>query len=339
MDRPNVLSELARGEDPITEILAAVCVHAPIRRLVMRFLCGSEPFPRTKHADFSTQHTLEHGNKRMRPNLVVEAEDLCLVVEVKTSVFRALTENQPGGYLAWMRESAAAGQRQMLVLLAPRHYRHLTQYQDAVEKHCPDHIQHREVFWPDLVEQIDNSGLLDSVLYLRDFRDMLYQQFIHAPWLTLNQIKETDMFSTTAADAFAKVMEIVESTGEEFKACKPDYEVRYVRTRMNRKDGMEYTCVLEGKDEQQPLWFGFWSPLWNEFGWPLAVGVGLDEDKTTLDHFEKFGKSQPEGCHKTHGGYHVARVPDACLVQDGNDHPSPAAAIVDWVNKGYLSEL
>ena len=124
--RPNVLQALPSKENDTTNLLKALCVLTQFREVVLRHFTGGK---------FGAEAVDPGGIKTQQdiggciPDMVLEGTDVIVVVEVKTTEWCGLTDNQPQEYLKWLHDSLHKGAKYFVLLVPPDYqHQHRTEY-------------------------------------------------------------------------------------------------------------------------------------------------------------------------------------------------------------------
>jgi hypothetical protein len=281
----------------------------------------------------STQINIGAGT----PDMGMQADDLRVVVEVKVSDWRGLTDNQPQIYLEWLANEKVSNK--FFVFLAPPNYssEYLEEYNKRKETFCianPDHgIEFIEINWLHLSSALDESGLPATCLYSRDFNRLLHEWYVSTPIkFSLDELQETDMFNTTAATALSKVFTFVESVASEIERAGlslkvvPEFQKRWW-------DDGEYGIYIKCEDNNV-LFLGVWTQLWKDRGCPLCIGV--HNGKWSPAVIDRFKNSFPD-----HFTYHPSDTfPYLTKCIDQHLLMGDAARdVTNWLLVGYLNGI
>lgn len=328
----NVLSCLPSNENSVTTLLRALCVLKPVRDVFVKTFT-QEKFG-ANNVDFEGVLT-QAGLGGAIPDMVMQAEDLRIVVEIKVSAWRGLTDNQPETYLKWLANEKV--HNRFFVFLAPPNYsaQHFQDYKKRKDAFCVENPHHGinfvEIDWLDVSRALEESGLPSTCVYARDFNHLLNGWYVPSPVkFSLDELQEIDMFNTTAAASLSKIFMLVESIASEmeragFKNIHREFQKRWW-------DKGEYGIYIKCQDENV-LWFGVWMDLWKDHGCPLCIGV---DGKWTPNVVERFRESFPDNFTYPSNG--AAAYLTKCIDQ----HLLMGDAVRDvtnWLLKAYLNGI
>jgi hypothetical protein len=207
---PNVLSHLVRDENSMTNLLKSLCVLKPIREVVVRlFTAGKFGADDVGFDDISTQQNIGGSI----PDMCIKINALAIAVEIKTSDWRGLTDNQPTAYLEWL--NGQTGDKFFVFLVTPSYLaQHRQEYDRRKDKFIaiyPGHgITFIEINWLDLCSKLQETELSSSCVYTRDFENLIRDRYLPTPiHFTIAELKEKTMFNTTAASSITKIFQLV----------------------------------------------------------------------------------------------------------------------------------
>lgn len=328
----NVLSQLAIDENSVTSILRAVCVLKPIREVIVRLLTADNFGSQTVEFEgISTQFQIGGAI----PDMVLTGEDLLVVVEIKVSDWRGLTDNQPQAYLKWLLDQKVT--HKYFVFLVPPQYTadYHQEYMKRKDLFCsanPDHnIIFVEIDWLDVRSVLDESGLTSTCIYARDFRNVMEEWYHTKPIsFSMAELKELSMYNTTAANAICRLFQLVEIIASEIEKAGFKVERNFQKQWWN--DG-EYGMYVS-LENQSVLWVGIWTDFWKTHGCPLCVGV--EKGKWPQDVIEKFRDTFPDHIvfpPTRTNPYLVRCIDQHLLVEDS------VRDVSEWLIGGYLHEI
>ncbi|MFZ4789353.1 MAG: hypothetical protein ACOYMW_00310 [Candidatus Competibacteraceae bacterium] len=270
MDMPNVLSHLVSDENSMTNLLKAVCALKPIREVVIR-LFTADKFG-TDEVDFEDLSTQQSVGGAI-PDMCIQIDNkLAVAVEIKTSDWRLLTVNQPTTYLQWL--NSQTGDKFFVFLVAPNYLaQHRQTYSQRKQQYIASYPKHGitfiEIDWLDLRSKLQETELSSCCVYARDFENLIESWYLPTPIkFTVVELKETKMFNKTAGISLYKMFGFVQ--GMEVALTKQGFKV--VKAYRNFGLDGEFAVYVHCGD-QLVLWLGIWPSLWQDHGWPLAVGV------------------------------------------------------------------
>lgn len=268
MDRQNnILSYLIKNENDTTELLYALLIYKPFRESLLCILTRGKVGTNKMSWDDIYTHTAIGGGI---PDLSMLGEHANILVEVKTTPWRGLTDNQPQSYLRWLAGQEAAKPGYFVAIVPPVYY-HLQELNQRItdfhDSNILNPVTTSIVTWNEILNALHESDLDQMNSYIRDFCDLLNSWYdIPVTKFTFEEVRT--MYDANTAKAIRKLIKVVEDVISELE--QKGYIVEYS---LNKKwwEG-EYGGYVK-YDNQYVLWFGLWQDYWENSGVPLCFGV------------------------------------------------------------------
>jgi hypothetical protein len=268
-------------------------------------------------SSIQTQRTLTGFGK---PDILIEAGDTCLVVEVKTDPLRPLGPNQNcgphseseeefRGYIKYLRQQREKSKRG-LAYLVPEDWRDKAALEAEISK---AHAKSPEIFvqlktWHDVVREIhklaENHPLTDEFLLL------LLQKF--DPLRFVDEDIEMLFSNDFPIRAVWNIERLLEAIS---KKAKSENSEKCAVVGPNRHlDKYEIDCYFK-KDGKDVLYLGCWVEFWEEEGFPLCFGIYDEWDDERPGLKGAFRKSVGKN-FREFGGYTLSWVTEEVLNSD-----------------------
>jgi hypothetical protein len=267
--RNNILAHLIRNEKGTTELLYALLTYKPFRNALLRLLTkGKAETDGISWDDMYTQTEIGGGI----PDLSILGETTNILVEVKITSWRGLTDNQPQTYLQWLAAQGTSKAGYFVAIIPPVYY-HLQELKQRItsfnNSNALNPIISTILTWDEVLKMLRENDLDQMNPYIRDFCDLLASWYeIPITKFTFDEVDK--MYDADTAKAIRKLMKVVEDVvnGLEQKGYKVEYS-------FNKKwwDDGEYGAYVKHGGDQYLLWFGLWQDYWEKMGEPLCFGV------------------------------------------------------------------
>lgn len=267
MENHNILSFIIKNENATSDMLHALLAYKPFREVIIRV------FTNNKHGaddigwdDIDTQTSVGDAI----PDLALLGEKVNILVEVKTTSWRGLTDNQPESYLKWLIENSNADQKYFVALVPPLYY-HLEELNHRIASFKSQNNFHGinivVVSWSEILRVISENDLQLLNQYIRDFSDLL-SSWYETPITRMTFEEAQLIYDHNFLAAITNLIKITEGviSGLEQKG----YEVS--KSFNKRWWEGEYGGYVQYK-EHDILWFGIWQKYWAKHNSPLCYGV------------------------------------------------------------------
>jgi len=265
-----------------------VLVFEFISRAVFRekFLETFLPLPAVRSirfVDIDTQSPAGGG----QPDMAIASQDVHVLFEVKTELWRALTANQPEGYLDYLMQNDMKAKYRVLIFILPQGYSHEEKLKERAESYANKHtivsilnkgssaledaVQWGIIYWEDIIHIIEENELHRFNPFLNEFTKLLKNWYFPSQ-IIFKKSEVRMMFSKTIPEAIKtlkKLQTIVDSIEQRNKKFK-------AQSYRSEKAG-EYGISFKDAEGKNVLWFGIWYDCWENTEIPIIYGVGKDE--------------------------------------------------------------
>lgn len=178
--KPNIFDKLVTKEDDYTQLLHNLMLRSDkFRDKVLSLLFPDELADLIKPSEIKTQYPLP--NKCGRPDIFIRTAELCLLIEVKTELYRGMTSNQSclvderkefSGYAGYLLRVAKEIRRH-LVYLVPEGWIYCDEMSGRLKGLEKQGVETKMVCWDKVREAIQDS---DNPL-IQEFHALLAERF------------------------------------------------------------------------------------------------------------------------------------------------------------------
>ena len=265
----NVFHNIVTDENTTTELLCNLLQFDDFRA---RFLQLTLPDVDTSEVVWDHIDTqIDHGEYG-RPDIQIRNGKILALIEVKVIAGLETTENQPQGYMRYLRTQSEPIRQ--LVFIVPSNWWHLNQLESELQKlerRGADGIivQTNVVTWKAVVEMIEMLGDKGN-LFIEEFNQLLIGRVAPKPVVFAQE--EIDMlFSNTVPSGLAHLQQVMDGLQERGSAFKIRREGS---TSIWPSDyGLYYGLYFQNPQGKDAFWFGVWGRFWEEHCFPLGFGV------------------------------------------------------------------
>lgn len=329
--RPNVLQALPSKENDTTNLLKALCELTQFREVVLRHFTGGKFGAKDVEPDAISA---QQGLGGAIPDMVLEGADVIVVVEIKTTEWCCLTDNQPNTYLKWLHAYPHTANK-YFVFLVPPGYVHWDAYDRGKEKFENEHKGHSlnvldKTDWLDFVTAIEESGITETSIYAQDFCEMIRRRYTSSGIsFSLAELEVQDVYSKNAATAMRKILSLIQKVYEHLKLA---YDIRTVFNNFWWENGERGFYVQAGNEDV--LYFGLWMLHWQDTGNPLCFGVNRDWNPKIVELFRmKFPNNELYTPANRTSCYYLVPVEKHLLMA-----PDAVEAVVRMLEERYLKD-
>jgi hypothetical protein len=323
---PNPFHKLVAKEDDYTQLLSNLLQRSDVFRqeLLTKFLSDRSLATKIRPDEIRPQVTFDGC---LRPDLIIQSDNLIVFFEVKWSLKRGLTRGQEirspaedseevGSYISFLRGRKEASR--WLLYLTPRGWVHRGLIEDRLREHDGEHFHAKRVDWEDVSKVIGGNGDLAIDPFLSAFR-MLLSDTLRPLSFSEEEISMlTSQEFAVSFSAFRKLQILIDQVEEKVKAA--GFKTRRDKIPDSDEYGFYFTS---GKCDL--LWLGLWGEAWKQFEsedcemprvwFGVYKGCGSDVliqafSKTYADRLVKIA---PEN------DWFVSWIPNGLLVEDAVD--------------------
>lgn len=266
---PNIFHKLVTDENSTTELICNLMRFAAFRQPLLARLLSDACAAQIEYDDIETQKGLEdHG----RPDLFIENDRVCAIVEVKVCQFLGPTAHQQDHYFSYLSKHKAP--ERWLVFLVPKAWVHRESLEQSFESLRPgcggNGVQTKIVCWEDVIDIIEKNDLHLVSPFFSEFHQFLEARYRPSP-IVFCPSEVRMLFSKNFPTALSKLELLI----NEIEEMSGEYDPK------GHKEGklclVEYGLYFFGNwGDTHVLWFGMWTDFWKETGIPLCFGVKED---------------------------------------------------------------
>lgn len=263
----NILSSIIKTENSTTNLLHSLLAYKPFREVIVRlFTCQKFGAEDIDWNDIDTQTFIGDSI----PDLALLGEQVSILVEIKTTSWRGLTDNQPKSYLEWLLNNNNSTKK-YFVALTPPIYDHNDELKKRIELFNKEHVNNTVhiliLNWTDIVNTIYNNDLQLLNQYIFDFCKLL-SDWYETPKSKMTFEEAKLIYNHNFVSAISKLIKITEDVISGIEDM--GYEV--AKSFNKRWWEGEYGGYVK-HDGQEILWFGVWQEYWSKHDTPLCFGV------------------------------------------------------------------
>ena len=275
----NILKFLLSNEDSVSSFLKGLMFFKPIRESLIRLFVGKDLGSQdVKFEDIYFQFVLNENQSR--PDLAIINEKLKMLIEVKISPYRRLTENQPESYLEWLANQQGENLSLYFVAIIPPNYVYKSELEEKLVNGNKNGIICKIVDWLQIKRELQDNNFHLLSPYIADFCNLLSEWYevsaINFSLEEVNMLYNKDTFC-----AISKLFEIVEKVVEHLENKEKIEEISIHKSFRSKWWRDEYGVYFSFNNNSL-LWFGIWPKAWEKYGSPLWIGVCRDWDKKKL---------------------------------------------------------
>jgi hypothetical protein len=282
MSELNMLSYLISNENDTTKLLYALLNYKPFRDTLIRLFTDNH-FEADKISwdDVYTQCSI--GG--CIPDLSIQSQKVSILIEIKTSLYCGLTDNQPESYLTWLSGNCAVGDKFFVIIIPPGYY-YLNELKTRIKKFQESKKENPVtsiiLTWDKVLSAIHENDLNKMNPYIQDFYNLLNSMY-QSPIINFTFEEVRSMYDKNTAKAIGKLFKITDSILKELE--QKGYQIEYS---LNKKwwDNGEYGGYIKCEN-QYVLWFGIWQSYWEDSGVPLCFGIDKNWNAQIIHEFKR----------------------------------------------------
>jgi len=303
-------------EDVMTEFLTNLMSFPPIRKIFLELLQNAlcKSLDNVTFEDFHTQVTLNNGS---RIDIAIRNDNVEILIEVKKSIFRELTDNQPIEYLNHLKNHNSK-EIKALFFLVPKGYFYLSEIKEEWHKSNSgiDFIERKNespgsiIYWEDILKELKRLNLQNMSIIFKYYIELL-EDILTVVYLSeneirlLNEVKSVNMSNIESKEKikFGIIKEdiaminntsvplLVYKLGKIVDNVKENLESELKEKKLTIKRYFDYSQNwLDIKLNNTILiMFGLWLPYWHIKGNPYCIGIkNVEESREIKEIFESY---------------------------------------------------
>lgn len=268
----NIFFNLIKNETSLTEIFCNLMSYKIFRNHFVQFVKdNNEKFSvnidEISFNDFQTEKDFgfddnEEYKKVGRGDLVLEVDGKDYIFELKIETTTDLTNNQPYGYIKYLKNNNQT--KDDLYFILPADYKHIFKLKDIDDTHI--------MYWEDLIYSLKTNGIID-IPYIKDFCNILEYRWFYYASINIRKVEinlieirgELNMDNRSVPHIMQKLFNIIDEIYEKYrgKVCQKN---KY-------KDSFSYGFFIKNSDGEEILFFGIDYFVWEQTGNPLVIGL------------------------------------------------------------------
>lgn len=282
--KENIFYNLIKNETSLTEVFCNFMRYENFRNLFIDMI--NEKIKnkeniidksKVKFQNFDTEVALNNQkNGRIDFQLKININKIYLF-EIKIETFTSLTDNQPKGYLDYLKELELESENLFFIL--PKGYFHLKEIKN-----------HNIIYWEDILKQIREQKLDKENIFIDEFCKILAYRWFDFKKIDFSR-NELELIFSDKKDKGYKMIEnltipvlmnklfqiIVDTKVEYYKKDKESLEQRY--------DYFGY--FLENSkyeiSDKLAIWFGIDYKIWEIEKFPIIIQIEANEREEDID--------------------------------------------------------
>jgi len=290
----NFLYKLVKDENSTTEFLCNLLSIKIFREKLFESFLPSETINSIVFEHIDTQFSGGIG----QPDMVILNQEICALFEIKTERWRKLTDNQPEGYLNYLKQEDNKAKFKVLIFIVPHGYLHEKKLIERFENYSTtnpsvsmldkgslvveDTVKWGIIYWEDIIRTINRNELDRFNPFMNEFTKLL-QSWYFPSKIIFKKSEVRMMFSKTIPQAI-KTLKKLKSLVDSVEQRSKDYKTSSYHS---EKDG-EYGIYFKDDKGGNTLWLGIWYDCWEETEYPLVYGVFSDTTEQARKIFLDF---------------------------------------------------
>lgn len=289
----NIFYNLIKNETSLTEVFCNFMRYENFRNLFIDMI--NEKIKnkeniidksKVKFQDFDTEVALNNQkNGRIDFQLKINTNKIYLF-EIKIKTYTNLTDNQPKGYLDYLKELELECENLFFIL--PKGYLHLKEIKN-----------HNIIYWEDILKQIRKKELDKANVFINEFCEIIDLNWFYFEKIDFSK-SELELIFSDRKDKGYKMIENVSIPvlmSKLFQAVvdtanKNEVNVNLKKDNTNQRyDYFGY--FIDNKEhnisKKLQIWFGIDYELWEEIKLPLSIQIiAINQEDTDIKNIENF---------------------------------------------------
>jgi hypothetical protein len=307
MSKESIFHKLIKNENSYTQLLSNILMRNGGFRGDFLDLFDKHLKERVEPTNIRTQVALPQCGQ---VDILIRSPGLCIIVEVKTELGRAVTEKQrlldnPASYQLWLERQKAAGSEAWLIFLVPASWKYRPETEKEIQGYrrrgLEKGVRVDQVLWEELLPLLLENTKESEFSLLLEFRLFLEERF--GP-IGFDKKETMSMFNDKfPVPTVLKLITLIDKVRQEVaKNSKIDIS----------KDEIGSYFTKEGKEETCRLYFGCWLQFWENNHHPICFGasdVSHDVKEAFVKSLKRVYKQDPIPC----GDYLMGWIPEEDL--------------------------
>lgn len=329
---PNILENLYYNEDSLTRILYALCSLKLFRNMIIEFFTESEQI--CVDINFEDIY-FQYRDSGIIFDLYIENKYICIAIEIKTSQLTALTPNQPEYYLEWLSKRNI--KNKYFVFIAPEQYGYEEKFNSGVKKFTNKFFDNKikivKKNWVELYYYLSNSGLSEISMYVQDFNDILFRNFIKELYFTYKELGGNSMYDKDIANGIVKLFILIEDLCNQFENNGFIVQKNFRNKWWGEEGSYDFSLYI---NENTLLGVGLWTHFWKEHGCPLCIYINKNCEENVCEDFKNTFPEYKE--FNSYGEHYwlVQCIDKELLIKHSGDSDDAVKKIMKFIQGGEL---
>ncbi|NOQ30088.1 MAG: hypothetical protein GQ570_03090 [Helicobacteraceae bacterium] len=291
----NLFYNVIRNETSLTEFFCNLMQLKPFLNMFQEVVKKkSQDFPYVAFNDFDTEINFNkidamiyEESKFGRGDLVVNFDNKEYIFELKIEKYTKITENQPNGYLNYLRKQDGSDVNSRLFFILPKGYRHI----EEISKRWSDYtkkqiLNHNIIYWEDILNEIKKLELDKLNPFINEFVKIMEYRWLYCEDINFSNFEISIIFNNTNKNEeliMSSNMNIPKIVNKLFKIVDGLYEKNVDKIdKKHDKQQADYYGYIS-KDSRIPkdweVWFGVDFELWEKADCPLTIQVYSENEE------------------------------------------------------------
>jgi len=299
----NIFFNIIKNETSLTEVFCNLLNYKAFRDLFLNIVKNKNiDFNESNigYKNFNTELILDGDNGRS--DLHLKANNTEYIFEIKIELYTDLTDNQPEGYLEYLKNRNVENINKNLFFILPRGYLHLKDIHKRwinKSKYSKNEIDKKNIiYWDEILSEIKKLELDKLNLFIGEFCKIVdYRWFKYEDIKFLQSEIELINLNSKRKKGYDMLSDanIPSLVNKLFKIVDSAYEKLYTVDKYNKQSSEYYGYILNNNKYKIPenweVWFGVDFEIWASGKSPLTIQI-YSEDKKEITKIQKFLHSE-----------------------------------------------
>jgi len=299
----NIFFNIIKNETSLTEVFCNLLNYKAFRDLFLNIVKNKNiDFNESNigYKNFNTELILDGDNGRS--DLHLKANNTEYIFEIKIELYTDLTDNQPEGYLEYLKNRNIEDINKNLFFILPRGYLHLKDIHKRwinKSKYSKNEIDKKNIiYWNEILSEIKKLELDKLNLFIGEFCKIVdYRWFKYEDIKFLQSEIELINLNSKRKKGYDMLSDanIPSLVNKLFKIVDSAYEKLYTVDKYNKQSSEYYGYILNNNKYKIPenweVWFGVDFEIWASGKSPLTIQI-YSEDKKEITKIQKLLHSE-----------------------------------------------
>lgn len=323
--KENILFNLIKNETSLTEVFCNFMNYKIFRDLFIKIVNekiekeeNKLDESKIKFGDFDTEVVLNDNEEKYgRIDLQLKINEEVYLFEIKIETFTSLTNNQPNGYLEYLKNDTHYKNENLFFIL-PKGYFHkyeiYKKWENKSNYRKKDIKNHNIIYWEDILNEIKKQELDKVNVFINEFCEILDYRWLYFEKIVFTKNEFNLMFKDKKEKGYnmlenvsipvlmSKLFQIIVDT-----ANKID-----IQKRKDEQNSSYYGYFLNNNkyeiSDKFTIWFGVDYEIWELKKHPIIIQIDINEqDMSKLEEFLKINSNCEE--YKNKNGDIIFYIP------------------------------